>query len=126
MEQYHLDAGLARGIFSTAEAGDHTAQGVIRWAGEELGSLAAGVIRQLVAADEAVEVVLVGSLYNGGPRLLDPMRETVHKTAPQAYFTRLETPPVVGGVLLGMEQGGQDPNLLRPVLIETTKSFLDS
>ena len=49
----------------------------IAWAGRELGSLAVGVIRQLEFEALEFEVVLVGSLYDGGPMLIEPMRETI-------------------------------------------------
>jgi hypothetical protein len=35
---------------------------------------------------------------------VDPMRQVILETAPQARLVRLEVPPVAGAVLLGMEQ----------------------
>ena len=83
-----------------------------------------GVVRQLGFEALSFEVVQVGSMHNGGPRLLDPMAETVHAVAPGARFVRLTAPPVVGAVLLGMEQGGLDAQALRPALIESTCRLL--
>jgi hypothetical protein len=34
---------------------------------------------------------------------------------------RLQAPPVVGGVLLGMEQAGLNGQVLRPALIESAR-----
>jgi hypothetical protein len=34
------------------------------------------------------------------------MRDTIHSIAPGAKLVRLNVPPVVGAVLLGMEQAG--------------------
>ena len=38
--------------------------------------------------------------------LIEPMRETIHKVAPKARLVRLNVPPVIGAVILGMEAAG--------------------
>ena len=83
----------------------------MRWAGRELGELARAVIRQLKFEELAFEVVLVGSMYEGSPLLIETMRQTVQALAPAARLVRLATPPVVGAVLLGMEQVGMQPGV---------------
>ena len=55
------------------------------------------------------DVVLVGSMFEGGPLLVDPMRETIQQLAPEARLVRLSVPPVVGALLLGMQAGGLQP-----------------
>ena len=70
-ERIHLGGRAAPLVFQAAEAGDAVACEVIRWAGESLADLAAGVARQLEIEDEQFEVVLVGSLFNGGERLIE-------------------------------------------------------
>jgi hypothetical protein len=42
-------------------------------------------------------------MFDGGARLIEPMRETIHTLAPRARLVRLHVPPVVGAVILGME-----------------------
>ena len=79
------------------------ARELIRWAGIELGEMANAVIRQLEFENLAFDVVMTGSMFEGGPLLIDPMRETIHKLAPKASMVRLRVPPVIGAVLLGME-----------------------
>jgi hypothetical protein len=79
-------------------------------AGCELGKLANGVIRQLGFQKLEFEVALVGSLYDGNPLLIETMRATIHSIAPGAKLVRLTVPPVVGAVLLGMEQAGLSPD----------------
>ncbi len=125
MQHYRLDANAAPLVFKVAAEGDQVAVDVIRWAGEELGSLAIGVIRQLGFETLDFDVVLVGSLYDGGLLLVEPMRETIHAVAPGARLVRLTAPPVVGGVLLGMETAGMKPFALRERLIETTRELLN-
>ncbi|MBN2145783.1 MAG: hypothetical protein JW726_00285 [Anaerolineales bacterium] len=126
MDRYHVDASAARLVFQIAEQGDLPAQQTIRWAGEELGNMALGVIRQLQFEDLDFEVVLVGSLYEGGARLINPMREMIQKEAPGARLVRLQAPPVVGGVLLGMEQAGLDAPKVRKTLIQATRELLEN
>jgi N-acetylglucosamine kinase-like BadF-type ATPase len=114
-----LDASAAPIVFRVACEGDSVARQAIEWAGRELGSLAVGVIRQLGFEALAFDVVLVGSLYDGGPLLTEPMRQTVQAVAPGARLVKLAAPPVVGGVLLGMEQAGLHGRAARRRLIES-------
>ncbi len=116
-ETYHLDAAAAPLVFAAADGGDAVAAECVAWAGRELGGLIVGVVRQLGFERLAFDVVQVGSMHNGGPRLFDPMAATVHAVAPDARFVRLAAPPVVGAVLLGMAAAGVPAEPLRPVLI---------
>lgn len=122
--RYHLGAEHAPLVFQIADAGDAVAAECIAWAGRELGSSACGVIRQIGIAAQAFEVVLVGSLYNGGERLIAPLRETIHALAPAARLVRLAAPPVVGAVVLGMDIAGADGSAARAGLTESAAAFL--
>lgn len=124
LERYHLTAAVAPTIFQLAVEGDGVARDLIRWCGCELGSLALGVVRQLGFEGASFDVVLAGSLYDGSPLLIEAMRETIHAVAPGARLVRLEVPPVVGGVLLAMEQVGARASGLRETLIESTNEYL--
>jgi N-acetylglucosamine kinase-like BadF-type ATPase len=104
--EYHVGAEAARTVFRVAAAGDRAARDLIRWAGTELGELVNAVARQLEFQNLAFDVVMTGSMFDGGAMLIDPMRETVHKFAPQARLVRLNAPPVIGAVMLGMEAAG--------------------
>jgi N-acetylglucosamine kinase-like BadF-type ATPase len=75
-------------VFAEAERGDAVAMELIRWAGRELASLAAGVVRQLGLEDAAFDLVLSGSLFKGGPRLVDAVQEAVRSVAPHARPSR--------------------------------------
>lgn len=123
-DRYQLSAAEAPMVFQVAEQGDPVARDIIHWAGTELGKLAVGVIRQLELEGEPFDVVLSGSLYKGGAMLIEPMRTTILSAAPQARLVRLTTPPVVGGVLLGMERVGLDTAARRPVLMETANRLM--
>jgi len=105
-DRYSIGASSAPLVFEVAEAGDMVAREVIRWAGCELGEMAKAVIRQLDFQDIEFEVVLSGSMFAGGPLLIEPLAATIQAFAPHARLVRLKEPPVVGAVLLGMEAAG--------------------
>jgi N-acetylglucosamine kinase-like BadF-type ATPase len=120
LEWYDLDASAAPLVFRIAQEGDAVAKEVVAWAGRELGSLAIGVIRQLGLEEQDFDVVQVGSLWNGGALLSEPFCQTVQAVAPGAHSIRLMVPPVVGGVLLGMEAAGLRLPEIRARLVEST------
>jgi N-acetylglucosamine kinase-like BadF-type ATPase len=124
LERYEVTAAAAPIVFQVAAEGDQVAQATICWAGRELGSLAIGVIHQLGFEQSDFEVVLIGSLFKGSPALIETMAAAIHQVAPRARLVRLKAPPVVGGVLLGMEQAGVGYSSLRQVLIESTNAML--
>jgi N-acetylglucosamine kinase-like BadF-type ATPase len=101
--EYHIGAEAARIVFRVAEEGDQAARDLICWAGTELGEMANAVIRQLEFENLEFDVVMTGSMFDGGAMLVEPMRETIHKLALGARLVRLRVPPVVGAVILGME-----------------------
>ena len=117
--QYHLFPYLAIQVLQAAREGDHAAQEVIGWAGEELGWLAVSVARQIEMENEELEIVQSGSVFEAGELITDPMRAFVLKHCPQAKLIRLNCPPVVGAVILGMEQAGFEGNAVRDVIVKT-------
>lgn len=124
-ERYALTADSVLRVFAVAAEDDPVAQELVRRAGRELGSLAVGVSRQLGLTDQSFNVVLSGSFYNGSPLIQETMGETIRAVAPGAKLVRLAAPPVVGGVLLAMEQVGIDPAARRQTLIESTRGIRD-
>ncbi len=119
-----IGAEAARLVFQVAESGDPTARELIRWAGTELGEMACAVIRQLEFEPLEFDVVLAGSMFEGGPMLTDPMKETILNLAPKARFVRLTVPPVIGAVLIGMQEGGLRPDpAIRQQLINSYASL---
>jgi N-acetylglucosamine kinase-like BadF-type ATPase len=121
--QKSLGAPAAPMVFQVAAAGDPVANEVICWAGCELAELAKCVIRQLEFEKLAFDVVLVGSMFDGGPLLIEPLRQAIHAYAPGARLVRLTAPPVSGAVLLAMEAAGIRPSTaVRRRLIKGLKS----
>lgn len=119
-----FDQAMILMIFEIARQGDPQAMEVMRWAGQELGGMAVGVINQLDLAQESFDVVLIGSIFDGHLLIQESLGETIRQVAPGARPVRLKVPPVVGAVLLGMEAGGIDFLPRRQNLIETTRRLL--
>jgi N-acetylglucosamine kinase-like BadF-type ATPase len=101
--EYEIGAEAAPLVFRVAEAGDQVARDLIHWAGCELGEMANAVIRQLEFENLAFDVVMTGSMFEGGAMLIEPLRAMIHQLAPRAKLVRLTAPPVLGAVMLGME-----------------------
>jgi N-acetylglucosamine kinase-like BadF-type ATPase len=125
MGDYFLGSDFAPIIFRVATLGDPVAISIIQWAGSELGHTAVAVIRQLSIEHMEFEVVLVGSLYEMDEMIIGPMRQVINSEAPKARLVRLSSPPVVGGVLLAMENVGINPSPIRDYLIKSTSKFLN-
>jgi N-acetylglucosamine kinase-like BadF-type ATPase len=116
LDRYQLAADAAPLVFQAAGAGDLVARELLAQCGQGLGDLALGVIRQLELESEIFDVVLLGNLYNGGALLTEPLGATIRAVAPGAHLRRLAAPPVVGAVLLAMQQDGVFQPELRDVL----------
>ncbi len=122
--RFHMRAADAELVFRAFHQGDAVAENLVRWVSQGLGDLAIGVIRQIEIEALEFEVVLAGSFYKGTPLIEQVMRETIHTVAPGAALVRLNAPPVVGSVMLGMEQVGVDFTQCRDQIIETANRAL--
>lgn len=71
-----------------------------------------------------VEVIQSGSIFKAGEMITDPMRDVVLRHCPKAKLIRLDGPPVVGAVILGMEQANFDGYSVRDLMIRTAKEIL--
>ena len=118
-ERYQLPTAAAAQVSEAARAGDGAAEEVMRWAGEELGWLAVSVARQIEMENEEVEIIQSGSVFEAGQVITGPMAEIVLRHCPRAKLIRLHGPPVVGAVLLGMEQADFDGYAVRELMSRT-------
>ena len=123
-DHYDLFPYIAVEIMNAAREGDRAAREVIRWSGEELGWLAISVARQIEMENEEVEIVQSGSVFKAGELIIEPMRDLIMKHVPKANLIRLDGPPVVGPIMLGMQMSGIDPYPMRKKLIETAKELM--
>jgi len=124
-EQYHLFPFIAVDVIQAARDGDTAACEVIQWAGEELGWLAVSVARQIEMNGEEVEIIQSGSVFDAGEIITTPMRDIVLKHCPKAKIIHLNCPPVVGAVLLGMEQANFNGYPVREQIIQTAKKIIN-
>lgn len=122
--RYEPKASWVLSVFDAAYAGDRVACEIIEWAARELGESACAVIRQLNIEKYEFEVVLAGSIFEGGDIYIKPLEETIHRLAPKAKLVKLEAPPVVGGVVLGMQKAGFETASIHKNLIESTKAYI--
>jgi len=100
---------LAPLAFQAAARGDRVAAEIVQRIGEEAAISAAAVLRRLNLLDRPAEVVLIGGLFKGeGPLLMQALRSRLAEEAPLAVPVLLQHEPVVGAVLLAMDQLGLD------------------
>lgn len=123
-DKYQLPSALAKRIAEAAQAGDAAALEIMQWAGEELGWLAVAVARQIGMANDTVQVVQSGSVFAAGSVIAEPMARVVLTHCPRAKLVRLDGPPVVGAVLLGMEQLKFDGYVVRDRMVCTAKELV--
>ncbi|MFS0724831.1 N-acetylglucosamine kinase [Paenibacillus sp. 1P07SE] len=114
-EMYHayLDHGrrvprnLAQALFEV-EAEDVAAQRILRRQASELALAAGAVIRKLNMAEDAFDVVLVGSILTRGrsPVLQGQLEQDLAGHAPRAKLKVLHMEPAAGALLMAMERAG--------------------
>lgn len=122
--QYHLSSYLAVEVITAARDGDNAACDILQWAGEELGWLAVSVARQIEMENDEVEIIQSGSVFEAGELITQPMREIVIQHCPNAKLIRLDGPPVVGAVILGMEKVNFDGYAIRDHIVRTSKEIV--
>lgn len=123
-QRYHLFSYLAVEVINAARNDDQAACEILQWAGEELGWLAISVARQIEMENDEVEIIQSGSVFEAGELIMQPMRDLILKYCPKAKMIRLDGPPVVGAVILGMEQVNFDGYAVREDMVRTAKEIV--
>ncbi|MEO7672615.1 MAG: BadF/BadG/BcrA/BcrD ATPase family protein [Pyrinomonadaceae bacterium] len=103
-------AGFARMVVESALDGDNIAVDILKDAGRELGIAACAVITKLKLENQNVPIGCVGSIFNAGSVLTEPMLETVRKIAPKAYLTEPLMAPAHAAALMAMRNGNTSSN----------------
>nr|MDQ3006397.1 hypothetical protein [Chloroflexota bacterium] len=111
-------------VMNAAGEGDAAARDTVEWAGEELGWLAVSVARQIKMENDEVEIIQSGSVFEAGELITNPMRSIVLKHCRRAKLIRLDGPPAVGAVILGMEQAGFHGYAIRDKMVRTAKEII--
>lgn len=97
-------AGFGRHVLEEAARGDEVAGRLVEEAGHELGQAAAAVVRQLRMERERFQVACVGGVFKAGELVLEPLRETLERTAPRAFLAPPHHPPAVAAALMARAQ----------------------
>ena len=96
---------MAQLVFEAAAMGDVVACDILEDGGRYLGMMVNAVARKLNMTGERFEVVMAGSVFKGkSPVMKDSMRLVIHDVCPYAELVMPVYEPVVGTLLLGMEQ----------------------
>jgi len=101
---YTLGPEAAPLVFECAAQGDKVALDLLAWAGSELGAMVKTIARRLRIMHLAPDIILIGSLFRGHPSLQKWVEEAVLPEIPGARFVPMQTLPVIGAVVLAMEQ----------------------
>ena len=97
-------AGFGRHVLEEAAQGDEVAGRIVEDAGRELGQAAAAVVRQLRMEREHFQAACVGGIFAAGELMLEPLRETLERTAPHAYLAPPHHPPAHAAALMARAQ----------------------
>jgi glucosamine kinase len=100
-------AGFARLVVETAQDGDEIAIGILRDAGFELGLAACAVIEKLDLENRKVPIGCVGSIFNAGKLLTEPMLQKVRLCSPKAFLTEPIMPPAHAAALMAYGSNGE-------------------
>lgn len=92
-------------VFQAANDGDLVATRLIHDMGQVLGECAAAIVKRLGLHDEAVPMVLIGSVFKtNDPILIKPYMEEIHKVAAKAYPVIPDVAPAYGAYYMGLDE----------------------
>jgi N-acetylglucosamine kinase-like BadF-type ATPase len=97
-------------VFTAAVSGDAVAREIVDRLADELGLMAAALIRRLRLGRLDPDVVLAGGVFRAeDPAFQRRLAAAVSAVAPDARIVRLEAPPVLGSALFGLERRAGEP-----------------
>ena len=97
-------ASLAELVDEAARKGDAVAREILIRAGRELGRLAVSVIEKLSLQATAFHIACVGSVFQSGELVLEPLRQAVGSVAPRAEIGSPLYSPAIGAAMLAKMQ----------------------
>jgi N-acetylglucosamine kinase-like BadF-type ATPase len=103
---YHADmtnerlAGFGRAVVGAAQSGDAVASEILRAGGQELGLMAATVIRKLKLETTHVSVAYTGGVFEAGELVLDALRDELGKVAPEHTLMRPRLAPALAAAYM--------------------------
>jgi N-acetylglucosamine kinase-like BadF-type ATPase len=100
---------LAPVLLDAAARGDQLARQAADLLADEVALFVTAAITRLGVADEPVEVILGGGVFDTDDAGFHArVAERIHAVAPDAQLLRLDAPPVLGAALLGLDAVGAD------------------
>jgi N-acetylglucosamine kinase len=97
-------------VVQSAVQGDWMAIEILDLAGQELGKLATAVIRRLGMEQDVFAVVPFGGVFRAGKWVLDSFTNTIQSSAARTRVIQPRYEPVIGAVLLALNEVGQEIN----------------
>ncbi|HVT42476.1 MAG TPA: BadF/BadG/BcrA/BcrD ATPase family protein [Acidimicrobiales bacterium] len=98
---------LARVLLDAAAAGDPEARAAADTLADEVVAFVRAAVARLDVADEVVEVVLGGGIFETADQTFHArVTSGIREAAPKAALVRLDVPPVLGAALLGLDDIG--------------------
>ena len=112
-------------VFAAAARGDAVARTIVERQADEIVTMASTAIRRLRMVRDDVHVVLGGGLFrNGDGAFVERITDGVRRVAPAATVMVLDSPPVVGAALLGLDRLGAAASAKRRVREQLTHAAL--
>ncbi|MFO7975945.1 MAG: BadF/BadG/BcrA/BcrD ATPase family protein [Candidatus Hydrogenedentota bacterium] len=96
-------------VFETARAGDRMAKAVCRRAGHALGHTIVATVKRAELSRRPVPVVFTGGVFNGGPRILTPLKRVLRRSGIEFQTFPVVTEPAEG-ILKVIRHHGQGDN----------------
>lgn len=105
--EYFMSLGIPRLVFRASAQGDRVAKGIIMASAEEMAVTAVALIRRLRMESETFDLITAGSVFKGeDPEFLGRIQSRVHELALGARFRMPLYDPVLGALLLALEEAG--------------------
>lgn len=99
-------ATLCPVVVKVAQQGDWKAIEILKEAGYELGRLGVAIIKRLGMESDEFAVVPFGGVFRAGELVLHSFRQTILAAAPHAKVVKPQFEPMVGAVLLALNEIG--------------------
>jgi N-acetylglucosamine kinase-like BadF-type ATPase len=104
---------LARVLLDAAAEGDAPAREAADFLADEIAAFVRAAVVRLDLRDEAVEVVLGGGIFDTTDAgFHQRVAAGICAAAPRAVIVRLDSPPVLGAALIGLDAAGASPDAL--------------
>lgn len=104
---------LARVLLDAAAEGDAPAREAADFLADEIASFVRAAVVRLDLRDEAVEVVLGGGIFDTTDAAFHQrVAVGICAAAPRAVIVRLDSPPVLGAALIGLDAADASPDAL--------------